>query len=405
MKGTIIAFPNNANVLTVSGALTNNNVMRAQNGATLRIADTAIVQQTNNGDRIVAGNGGVVELAGGIIIGGRLQAIGAGRIDVTADSGVADIELFGPVNILAGESIAVTGPTLFNDDTLTVASDGVSEAATLAFDTDTTINGLGEVVLEGPAGVRASLDSGENVVTNSTGHTIRGAGEVLGELVNNGRLEGASATELLTVAGRVSGEGVLRDVEITGVHAPGESPAAVVLEGIYNLAAGGQLEIEIGGIVAGSEYDQLNAAGDVTLAGELVVNLIDEFMPADGDAFTILTSTSITGQFSNGPETLPALTEGLEWDIEYNATDVILRVAEEVAMLVGDFNDDGVVDTADYTVWRDGLGAEFTIADYTNWKNNFGATTGGGGATATPEPVSLLLLAAVGLLGPCRRFD
>lgn len=75
----------------------------------------------------------------------------------------------------------------------------------------------------------------------------------------------------------------------------------------------------------------------------------------------------------------------------------------------GDYNNDGVVDAADYTVWRDGLGTTFTQADYDVWKANFGATGGGGSApsfvgvdftvtaaagsaAAVPEPGTLVIL-------------
>lgn len=80
--------------------------------------------------------------------------------------------------------------------------------------------------------------------------------------------------------------------------------------------------------------------------------------------------------------------------------------------LAGDYNDDGVVNAADYTVWRDNLGAPtetalngngdgmngVDAADYTRWKNNFGAT-GSLGAVggAVPEPSACLI--ALGLMG------
>jgi hypothetical protein len=66
----------------------------------------------------------------------------------------------------------------------------------------------------------------------------------------------------------------------------------------------------------------------------------------------------------------------------------------------GDFNEDGVVDAADYTVWRDGLGASFSMEDHAVWKSHFGQSSAGAGAfsasTTVPEPstFSLLLLAA-----------
>jgi hypothetical protein len=75
----------------------------------------------------------------------------------------------------------------------------------------------------------------------------------------------------------------------------------------------------------------------------------------------------------------------------------------------GDYNGDGVVDAADYTVWRDTLGqsvpngtgadgnADGTInaADYTFWLNHFGQIVPGAGsrsAVAAPEPASAVML-------------
>lgn len=71
----------------------------------------------------------------------------------------------------------------------------------------------------------------------------------------------------------------------------------------------------------------------------------------------------------------------------------------------GDFNDDGIVNLADYTLWRDNLGAAteaaihfrgngggITAADYTLWKTNFGLSSGSidalTGMTSIPEPAS-----------------
>ena len=66
--------------------------------------------------------------------------------------------------------------------------------------------------------------------------------------------------------------------------------------------------------------------------------------------------------------------------------------------LSGDFNNDGVVNAADYTVWRNGLGSIYTPEQYDEWKANFGATQPGGGSAASasvPEPAAWL----IGLVG------
>lgn len=52
-----------------------------------------------------------------------------------------------------------------------------------------------------------------------------------------------------------------------------------------------------------------------------------------------------------------------------------LESRQMLAVTPGDFNVDGAVDMADYTVYRDGLGTTYTAADYGVWTENFGTTT------------------------------
>jgi pectinesterase len=81
---------------------------------------------------------------------------------------------------------------------------------------------------------------------------------------------------------------------------------------------------------------------------------------------------------------------------------------EVVAQLPGDYNDDGRVDAADYTVWRDNHGeaslpfnetaSEGIVdqADYDVWKANFGtSSSGAGAAVSVPEPGFAALTLAV----------
>jgi hypothetical protein len=62
----------------------------------------------------------------------------------------------------------------------------------------------------------------------------------------------------------------------------------------------------------------------------------------------------------------------------------------------GDYNHNGIVDAADYVVWRKGLGATFTQNDYNVWRANYGRTIGSGSGTSVyapaPEPSALVLL-------------
>jgi peroxidase len=75
----------------------------------------------------------------------------------------------------------------------------------------------------------------------------------------------------------------------------------------------------------------------------------------------------------------------------------------------GDFNNDGVVNLADYTTWRDNLGGSMDQDAYTLWKANFGLVlgqvTGNGGGTirlVVPEPpagaIAILLVGVIALV-------
>jgi len=83
--------------------------------------------------------------------------------------------------------------------------------------------------------------------------------------------------------------------------------------------------------------------------------------------------------------------------------------------LAGDFNGDGVVGAADYTVWRNHLGEVDSIlafgstedgsgvvdyADYVTWKGNYGAeaNTLTLGARTIPEPSSASMFCTIGLV-------
>jgi hypothetical protein len=121
------------------------------------------------------------------------------------------------------------------------------------------------------------------------------------------------------------------------------------------------------------------------------------------------TSISLTNIFTIGMisgSTLPPYIDNLTLDVTPVASGT-----------PGDYNGNGIVDAADYTVWRDHLGQTFALqnrdsanngpinmADYASWISNFGnhSGSGSGASAAVPEPANVLLLLS-GTLVICSR--
>lgn len=116
-------------------------------------------------------------------------------------------------------------------------------------------------------------------------------------------------------------------------------------------------------------------------------------------------SASLTSQVYNGgaqqtPLMAAVIPPGTRVELTELDAAALSDIGWEVAAssgVAGDFNNDQVVDGADYTVWRAGLGGSYTNSDFALWRESYGSTTSGTGqSVAIPEPsASLLALLAM----------
>jgi hypothetical protein len=84
--------------------------------------------------------------------------------------------------------------------------------------------------------------------------------------------------------------------------------------------------MQLGGLLAGTEYDRLVVTGDLVLeGGQLLVALIDGFLPQAGNVFDLLDWGTLAGSF--GTLALPSLADGLAWHTAGLYTDGTISVA------------------------------------------------------------------------------
>lgn len=201
---------------------------------------------------------------------------------------------------------------------------------------------------------------------------------------------------VLSGAGRVNGN---LNNQSGATVAPGNSTGVLRVDGVYSQNATASLAIELGGTAVG-EFDVLSVSGSATLDGVLSVSLVDGFSLSGDEVFTVLTAAG--GIVDNGIALGGPDGELFFFNLVGNS--LVLS-----AGLQGDYNRNGTVDAADYTVWRDTLGSTIDlradgnanqmidVGDYTAWKTNYGNTSGGSGGAANqsatvPEPRGLMLV-------------
>src|SRR5262249_24593613 len=108
-------------------------------------------------------------------------------------------------------------------------------------------------------------------------------------------LDGGSLAGQMNIQGGVlKGTGTITGTVVNGGQvSPGFSPGLITVQGDSTQTPPANFVAEIGGYTAGTQYDQLDVTGNVSLAGTLHVALINGngFTPKVVDRFTILDDT------------------------------------------------------------------------------------------------------------------
>jgi hypothetical protein len=289
----------------------------------------------------------------------------------------------------------------------TLATYDVANSGVVTVNSGGSINNAISNLVSG-GGSRTTINSGGQI--NLVGGTTLELNGAL--LVNNGTVTGTVNVNYGSLA-KGTGSYDVVNVNEGGVYSPGNSPgissaASVSFQNGLFTSGAPRLVMELGGTTPGTQYDELHVAGSLTLNGTLDVELVDlgggMFLPHAGNSFDILDWGSLSGTFS--AIQLPTLSGGLAWNTSQLYTTGVLSVVS--AGVPGDYNNNGVVDAADYVVWRKNNNTAATLpndstpgmvdnSDYTVWRSHFGQTAGAGSGLgvaigAVPEPAAWMLV-------------
>ncbi|WP_146441395.1 hypothetical protein [Botrimarina colliarenosi] len=301
-----------------------------------------------------------------------------------------DFSLLESISVTAGGDVALIGAALVLGDgqTLTLDEGALQTEGGLVVDGGAVVIGA-----SAPSSVTGAttLKPGGSIDLAPQSHVVFAS-----HFVDEGGDFTVPSNARVVFAGDYSGSGVAGGgrVEADDALRPGMSVGVATFGG--DLATG-KLVIEID---AAGQHDRVEVAGRAELDEQLVVEFVspEGYAPAAGDAFPLLTAGSITGGFTS--LTAPALGEGLAWRVQQTGSSLTLWVVEPG--LAGDFNYDGAVNAADYTVWRDAAGSTGALlaadangdnqvdqADYDAWRAAYGSVA----AQSVPEPNAAGLLA------------
>jgi autotransporter-associated beta strand protein len=247
-------------------------------------------------------NGGTLQSGlSGLAINNNLQLSGNGTFDDNGKSStllgvIAGTGSLTMIDTEVGGTLTLTGANTYSGGTL--ISGGTLVGNTTSLQGNITDNSA-LVFNQASNGAYAGIISGSGTLSLIGGNalTLTGANTNTGGInINSGTLVAANSGALGHGNVAVNAGGTLA---ING-------PLAINITGTYTQAPGGTLQLGLGGATAGL-YDSLNITGAATLGGTLKLVPYGGYQLHDTDTFTLLTASSITGNFS-------AVTDGLGGD-------------------------------------------------------------------------------------------
>jgi hypothetical protein len=215
--------------------------------------------------------------------------------DSTLSGNSADIG--GGIFTRAMSQLATVTNSIFSDNSARGAGGGIYNVVGRVAVTDTTLCGNSASGTTGIAGGGGMYNNdGIATVTSSTliGNSASGSGGGIYNAVQISNLDILTVTDS-TISGNSAG-GAGSGIYNAGIFAV---RGLVTIDGDYFQTATGTLDVRIGGLQAGIDYDQLVVNGFATLNGTLRISLVNGYQPQPGDQFQPLVFAQGQGTFAH----------------------------------------------------------------------------------------------------------
>ena len=159
-----------------------------------------------------------------------------------------------------------------------------------------------------------------------------------------------------------------------GTFAPGPDTARSTILGNFTQASNASLALEIGGTTAGETFDHVAVEGNALLDGELLIDLVNGFSPSSTDTFSVFGAELLFGVFDNvlAGQRLETLDGRGSFVVNYGAESgfdanrIVLSDYEMHEVVLGDFNEDGILSGADMDLLSAASGGTDVVFDLTS---------------------------------------